>query len=592
MALIDKASLLMVPSTYEAGKLYNVLPSGNRAPDSTDQNSGYDQTRADFDFDRGSNTAATRIGSDGLLKKYRENLLVQSNQFDTTWTKTNTTLTSGQIGYDGGSNAWKVEATNGVHRVEQNVNFSGVNTISVYAKKGNATLLRMQTQTGGTDVFFDLNDGTIDFQEAAAVDAQIEAVGTAGWYRCSMTINETGTNLRFLVQSSRYSVSDGDYLFIQSAQLESGLVSTDYLESTSVTGKAGVLVDLPRINFDANGENGSLLLEPSRLQMLKYSEYANEWDVDSNVTTTINAATSPEGVLNAVKLEGLTTSANNQIFRFIGSNTGVSVVGKTFSCSLYIKPVNPNDVGKNIELSIQRTAGDYEGLNQTFEIDSADWKRYDLSYTFTGAGSGNQTGVTFKVLRNSTTIDDIYCFGAQCEEASYPSSYIPNNGESGGITRAADFMSSTNNLLAGADDMAWFVDYTLEKESTSSFRNQFGYRDNADANFYMVQFPNSNTHEFRYRGVGGVNVDMTPSIDESTYGLHRKIVYLKRGTTLKVFCNGSQISTTTNAGATTFSTTNENFEVGSNYPPEMNIKEFVVFNGTISDAEAITLTTL
>ena len=85
MALIDKASLLMVPSTYEAGTLYNVLPSGNRAPDSTDQNSGYDQTRADFTFDRGSNAAATRIGSDGLIKKYRENLFVQSNQFDTTW---------------------------------------------------------------------------------------------------------------------------------------------------------------------------------------------------------------------------------------------------------------------------------------------------------------------------------------------------------------------------------------------------------------------------------------------------------------------------------------------------------------------------
>ena len=97
MALIDKASLLMVPSTYEAGTLYNVLPSGNRAPDSTDQNSGYDQTRADFDFDRGSNAAATRVNASGLIEKYRENLLLQSNQFDTTWT-TGATLTSRQNG--------------------------------------------------------------------------------------------------------------------------------------------------------------------------------------------------------------------------------------------------------------------------------------------------------------------------------------------------------------------------------------------------------------------------------------------------------------------------------------------------------------
>jgi hypothetical protein len=50
MALIDKASLLFVPSVVAQEKAFNILPSGNRAPDSTDQNSGYDQTRADFDF--------------------------------------------------------------------------------------------------------------------------------------------------------------------------------------------------------------------------------------------------------------------------------------------------------------------------------------------------------------------------------------------------------------------------------------------------------------------------------------------------------------------------------------------------------------
>ena len=93
MALIDKASLLMVPSTYEAGKLYNVLPSGNRAPDNKG-GAGYDQTRADFDFDRGSNAAATRINSSGLIEKYRENLLTESNNFsDSDWTNSNITLT-------------------------------------------------------------------------------------------------------------------------------------------------------------------------------------------------------------------------------------------------------------------------------------------------------------------------------------------------------------------------------------------------------------------------------------------------------------------------------------------------------------------
>ena len=97
MALIDKASLLMVPSTYEAGTLYNVLPSGNRAPDSTDQNSGYDQTRADFTFDRGSNAAATRIGSDGLIKKYRENFCYNQISLILLGLTQLSTITSGQM---------------------------------------------------------------------------------------------------------------------------------------------------------------------------------------------------------------------------------------------------------------------------------------------------------------------------------------------------------------------------------------------------------------------------------------------------------------------------------------------------------------
>ena len=41
----------------------------------------------DFDFSRGSNLAATRVDVNGLIEKGRENRLLQSNQFDTTWTK-------------------------------------------------------------------------------------------------------------------------------------------------------------------------------------------------------------------------------------------------------------------------------------------------------------------------------------------------------------------------------------------------------------------------------------------------------------------------------------------------------------------------
>ena len=201
MALIDKASLLMVPSTYEAGTLYNVLPSGNRAPDSTDQNSGYDQTRADFTFDRGSNAAATRIGSDGLIEKYRENLLLQSNQFDTTWVNElggSPVITSGQAGYDGTTDAWLVgKGAEQYKRITQSVSASGVWTYSVYAKANTQDSINLRNQTNGKRCEFDLTNGVIVFKQNE-IDARMIDVGN-GWYRCSVTFNQSTSSLAIYI---------------------------------------------------------------------------------------------------------------------------------------------------------------------------------------------------------------------------------------------------------------------------------------------------------------------------------------------------------------------------------------------------------
>ena len=66
----------MIPSAYKDGKLYSIRPTDGSG---------------DFTFSRGSNLAATRVDVNGLIEKGRENLLLQSNQFDTTWYNFNTT---------------------------------------------------------------------------------------------------------------------------------------------------------------------------------------------------------------------------------------------------------------------------------------------------------------------------------------------------------------------------------------------------------------------------------------------------------------------------------------------------------------------
>ena len=106
MSLYKDASLVMIPSAYKDGKLYSIRPTDGSG---------------DFTFSRGSNLAATRVDVNGLIEKGRENLLLQSNQFDTTWGNSNSTETSGQTGYDGSSDAWLLNATNAAGYIFQNI---------------------------------------------------------------------------------------------------------------------------------------------------------------------------------------------------------------------------------------------------------------------------------------------------------------------------------------------------------------------------------------------------------------------------------------------------------------------------------------
>jgi hypothetical protein len=227
-----------------------------------------DQLPADFDFSRGSNLAATRINEQGLIEKGRENLLLQSNNFDTSpWTGGSTIFTSGQSGYDGSNDAWLLThplSTNSTYQLNTN---SGVQTFSIYAKSDGSTGIRLYAfGDANANAYFDLNNGVVR-GPSNVINSDIVSVGN-GWYRCSITFNQTNTTLR-IYTTNNVTTSAAGSVYIQDAQLEVGLVATDYIESGATTGKAGVLEDLPRLNW---GDCPSLLLEPQRQNLIAYSE--------------------------------------------------------------------------------------------------------------------------------------------------------------------------------------------------------------------------------------------------------------------------------------------------------------------------------
>ena len=579
MALIDKASLLMVPSTYEAGTLYNVLPSGNRAPDSTDQNSGYDQTRADFDFDRGSNTAATRVNADGLIEKYRENLFTQSNNFsDSDWSPKAGTFAQGIEDPNGGNDAWSWTATNTDPYLYQAIGTSGVFTLSIYAKGVGSTIGKvLELRNGSTTQNFTL---------------------TSEWQRFELYASAGGSNIGFEFGNPAVI---GDVMYIYAAQWETGVVATDYLDSTSVTGKAGVLVDLPRINYDANGENGSLLLEPSRKNLVAFSEYLNGgiW-IQTGSSVTDNDATSPEGLTNAAKVQGdgsqtyirlydnltypstgnytlsvFAKAGNNDFLRIqFGGVTGAQnayfdlVNGTTAQSWATIEPVG-TDGWYRCSVTADLTGPDLTG-NYNFYVSYS----YTTS-TFPSAGDANGQYV--------------YLYGAQLEaSATYASSYIPNHGESGGVTRAADSCSVT-----GASDVIGQTEGTIYAEINVADIESFGtysavriYDGTSNNEIAFIFYTNGRVQATAFSG-GSLVVN----INDGDYGLSsgvHKVAFAYKANDYAFYIDGSVVGTDASASVPA---TNQ-IDLFYNNVGSLNHNQTALFNERLSNAELATLTTL
>jgi hypothetical protein len=315
MNLYDKSSLILVPGAVKDGKVYSQRPENGDG---------------DFTFSR--STAATRVNADGLIEKETRNLLLQSNTFNvsTKWGNANSTDTSGQSGYDGSNDAWKITSTSTSNAfLRQIISFSGVNTISVYAKAGTSNFLLTSTEGGG-NTWFNLSAGTIGTD--ASISSNIEDMGS-GWYRCSVVWNASITGVRLYVCDADNSaaVTSGNFIYIQDAQAEQGLVARDYIETTTAAVYGGITDNVPRLDY-TDSSCPALLLEPQRSNLLSQSEYlGGEFALD-NVSLDYNYGTSPEGVSNSALLTQTGSSASNSLYEF-----GLPTTDGSYTYSFFFK---------------------------------------------------------------------------------------------------------------------------------------------------------------------------------------------------------------------------------------------------------------
>jgi len=517
MSFFDDASLVFLPSGQAGkdGKAYSMKPTNGDG---------------DFTFSRGSNLTATRVDSNGLIEKGRENLFLNS---DTPATQS-------------------INITNGGVYV-----LSFLGTGSIVASGGGS---------------FTLN-GTGEFDR---VENYFVSSST------SVTLTISGT--------------------ITEPQLEIGLAATEYIESGASTGLAGILEDSPRFDYSGGASCPSLLLEPSRTNLIEQSEYITD---GTAITAVNNDTQSPEGLVNATRFRlGVDESATRH--RKIFSQSVAS--GEDYSFSVFFKEADAqwiqllgNTIGSVFDSQVYVNFDLQNGVKGnvgTSVVDSGiedygnGWYRCYMVATAQATATGffeilttnNTDSGRYPSYENTTAINYCYVYGAQVEEGSYPTSYIPNN-SGGSVTREAEDIAINTLDQTYSTDITLFFEVErlvstsdINKEiavvinSTTSPDNRFTFYSTSNGRFRILITDDSGNTDNLYSATNAFEKG-------ETIKLALKIT--NSGCTL--FIDGSSVDTSSGIGRILGIDRISFFR-------DSIIKQYLMFPTALSDVEMITLT--
>ena len=436
-------------------------------------------------------SSGTYVGSDGLIKTAVTNLLVQSQNFSTSWSNTGSTSTSGAIAPDGTATAFTINEDTAVAAVHSThlppaLTASNIMTLSVYAKNINARYVGLAISTTSSNnygtVEFDLDGaGTVNRTAVAGtgfsiISSSITAVGS-GWFR-SVAVIQLGSAIISDGRSTIY-VSNGAGSFdnrgrvvytgtsrtleIWGAQLEQSSTVGEYIPTTSTINSA------PR--FDHNpttGESLGLLVEEARTNLSQQSEdFSNVYWAKTDCTITANESTAPDGTTTADLWTNILSAGgaiNNSITKDATARTYTSSMWVKGTATLFTFTLDFGgttnrgraqfNLATNTVIGLTNT-GNFTNTTATITAYSNGWARLTMTTT-------TSTGTTIRFRPFfGTGGESVLIWGAQVEEGAFATSYIPTT--SATVTRAADVASITgtnfgvtrtnyirNNTMVGA----------------------------------------------------------------------------------------------------------------------------------------------
>jgi len=258
----------------------------------------YDTTASAYNAPRFDYDPVTLAAKGLLVEESRANLLLQSNDFATTWTPISVTITQNStLSPDGTVNADTIAASaTGVgSRVQQDVVVSTTSqyVYSCYVRPGTVNTVSLSlynntTATALATINFNVSTGVVVTTTVGS--GTITPAGN-GWYRCSITHSGTVTatnSVRSYVYPNNTNANTGDSVIVFGAQLEAGAFATSYIPTVaSQVTRAADVASVNTLSPWFNSVAGTLYVE----SIANATSPSNQYLATINDGTTNNRVT-------------------------------------------------------------------------------------------------------------------------------------------------------------------------------------------------------------------------------------------------------------------------------------------------------------
>jgi hypothetical protein len=331
------------------------------------------------------------------------------------------------------------------------------------------------------------------------------------------------------------------------------------------------------------------ILEPLRTQLIQYSEDFSNWASVFTVVN-LNEIVSPDGSVNATKLTDTSDSSTHRIQ--VGNTTSSS---GNFCYSVFLKKGTLTTVALNVfsGTTVADSKFDLDNgtivstTNGTAEIQEYgnDWYRCIVKGTLVSTSTTTYIYLKEKASYSGSS-QFLYAWGAQLEEGSYPTSYIPNFGTALGVTRSAETANNSGDASTFNDSEGVLMVEAAALSNDGTYRN-ICLSDGGLTNRILIQYtPTSNQINIVVIYSGG---QYSLSHTVSNVKDFSKFLIKYKANDLALWVNGFEVDTSANSnlpiGLNTLSFDNT---IGDAF--YSNTKQIQYFDSALNDSELETLT--